>query len=97
MKIEIEELIDVVDKLNEKIENVNTENYVTPFSFIYATYFYGIKYNEEFIWSSEDDERKYMDELDEYEDLYTFCIKEVLKICELNKKIYKLLKSEEES
>lgn len=59
---EIKECMDVVDILNNEFYDKTKNEEVLPFAFLYATHFYGITYFQDsnFVWSSEDDTRKYV-------------------------------------
>lgn len=75
---EIKEYIEVVDALNEILfdENLEAEFY---FSLETTTYFSAIKFMDYVLWCSENDERKYIEEIDDYEPLLGFCQKEFNK------------------
>jgi hypothetical protein len=73
--------LDIVEDLNNDIADRNGLEYYMPFEFKSigwqgsAIYFMGV-----FLWSEENDERDYIENLDEKEDLKEFIIKQSLKI-----------------
>lgn len=73
--------LDIVEDLNNDISDRNGLEYYMPFEFKSigwqgsAIYFMGV-----LLWSEENDERNYIEETDEKEDLRDFIIKESLKI-----------------
>lgn len=94
MNIDVNELIEVVNKLNDKI--FNDLNNDSIFELHYSDYYCSIFLDEFFIWSSEEEEREFNDELNEYEDLYLFCIKKIKNIISKYKKIVNNLEDYEE-
>lgn len=70
--------IDVVDKLNDSLwgeEVLHEENFHQTFSYRYYSTFEQIYYNDILIWCSENEEREWLEENNDYEDLYFFCRK----------------------
>jgi hypothetical protein len=72
---------DVVDRLNEDLYNKKPElieKYGWHFAYEYADEAFAITFIESLIWDSENDNRPYIEETDEYQDLYLF-IKDILR------------------
>lgn len=68
--------IEVVDKLNELIWGENaehTENFHLYFSYNYYTTYEQIMFEDMVLWCSENDERSFNEEINDYEDLLQFC------------------------
>ena len=69
-----ENYLDIVDELNNNLtDKATNEGY--SFSYVSNGWFHGIKFNDDFIWDSENDTREYHgEETDTYEPLLD-CIK----------------------
>jgi hypothetical protein len=75
--------IEVVDSLNELIWGVDAEythNFEISFKYVYSTTYECIYYEEFMLWCSEVEEREWLEETQDYEDLLTYCKKEFCKI-----------------
>lgn len=68
----LSKLESVVDNLNEVIPEEYAWNL---FSLHYSTYWSSIRFGEMILWDSDNDEREYIEEKDDYEDLEQFVIK----------------------
>lgn len=92
----IEKLKTVVDNLNKKLwgeYGENEQNSCSAFSFTYSTTIQFIGFDDETLWDSNDEERSFDYDKDDYEDLEKFVVK---KFCEKGNKylvINKLLKT----
>lgn len=64
---------EVVDELNDLIWNEKTEYYNLSFSYRYCTTYEAIYFEEYLLWCSEDDERKWIEDKQDYEDLLQYC------------------------
>lgn len=77
----VEELKQIIDNLNDKIWGINAEyeeNFHLSFSFQYTTNEACIFFEDKVLWSSESEEREWIDE--NYEDLEQYCIKQFCKL-----------------
>jgi hypothetical protein len=84
--------IEVVDELNDLIWGKNAEheeNFHLGFTYVYGTTFEVIQLENFILWNSENEERCWSEENQDYEDLLVYCIKE---FNDLNKKIKRLNK-----
>ena len=86
--------IEVVDELNELIWGENAEheeNFEISFKYTYQGSWECIYYEEFLLWCSEMDDREWIEEIQDYEDLLKYCIKEFCKIGKQMVKLNKLL------
>ena len=82
MKDEIKEAIDLIEKLNDKMYIEDSLWYV-PFEFGFAGWQQSyIKFLGVTIWTTEDSDRKWIEEEDRYEPLEGFLIRESKNIIE---------------
>ena len=68
--------IEIVDTLNDLIWGENAEheeNFHLCFSYHYYTTYEQITFEDIVLWCSENDEREFNEETNEYEDLLQFC------------------------
>ena len=89
--------IEVVDKLNELIWGENAEheeNFEVSFKYTYQGSWECIYYEEFLLWCSEMDDREWIEEVQDYEDLLQYCIDEFYGICNRMLMLNKLLKIE---
>lgn len=87
-----ENYLNIVQELNQLIFD-QSEKLAEVYCFIYHTngYLHSITFNEEIIWNSENDEREYIELIDEYEDLLPFIKRQFANmINDLNKLQFKL-------
>lgn len=94
---EIEKLKEVVDKLNETLWGEYSENSEftdTAFAFVYATGIQLIEFEDEVLWSSAAEERTFIEEINDYEDLYAFVVKRFCKSRYINYKMARLFETE---
>lgn len=62
---------EIIDELNEYIFSIE-ENSVRAFSYMTNGYSDAILFGEEIIWDSENDDREFIEELNDYEDFLPF-------------------------
>ena len=75
--------IEVVDKLNELIwgeDAEHEENFDVCFYYIYRTDYEQIYFMEHLLWCSENEEREWKEENNDYEDLFQFCKRQFCNI-----------------
>jgi hypothetical protein len=75
--------IEVVDALNELIWGENAEheqNFNSFFKYLYNGIWHEIWFEEFMLWNSEMDDREWLEEIQDYEDLLKYCKKEFCKI-----------------
>lgn len=83
---ELLELVDVVDNINEKLSEQLGPNNIDYLEIRYNTWSCGVHFLDEFIWSSEDDKREYLEDKDDYEPFGPFLRKKITEfINRLNK------------
>jgi len=81
--MKIKQLKQIVDNLNYKIWGEDAdyeENFQYSFSFQYATSWESILFQDNVLWHSENDEREWLKENNDYEDLEKFYIKQFCKL-----------------
>jgi len=81
----MENLVEIIDNLNTSIwgeEGENEENFEYNFNYRYYTSFELIFFDDILLWNSNNDEREWIEELDDYEDLEEFIKKEYCKLSE---------------
>lgn len=84
---------EVVDTLNNLIWGQNAEheeNFDFYFSYRYSTGHEQIYFEDKLLWCSENEEREFIEELNDYEDLLQFCIRQ---FCLIGNKMLKLYSS----
>ena len=87
--------IEVVDALNDLIWGVDAEhkeNFDMSFSYHYNTICERIMFEDIVLWCSENDEREFIEEINDYEDLLQFCKKQFCLIGNKMLIINKLIK-----
>lgn len=67
--MEDKKLIEIVMNLNEWLYEVVGHNNPDCFRFSTDGYIQSIEFNQMLLWDSENDEREYIEETDEYEDM----------------------------
>ena len=89
--LEIEEMVEVVDTLNDKIMGEDwVQNLGHCFVLQYSTYYAQILFNDIVMWCSENDEREYNEDKDEFEPLlkyikkvFTYKLQEIYQLNDL--------------
>ena len=78
-----ENVLEIVSELNGMIfDKLGEKQYMSnPLSFTIISdgNFMAIEFEGHTIWNSEDDEREYNEEIDEFEPLKLFCVKQLMK------------------
>lgn len=85
---------EIVDKLNDMIWGENAEheeNFDVSFSYKYNTTYEQIYFEDILIWCSNNEERTFIEDINDYEDLYTFCVKKFYEISKRFNKLYQYL------
>lgn len=85
MKIPIKELVSIVEKLNDTFvqtiwDETKTDPSFTPFEVRVGRGVYAVIFIDELIWDSENEQRKFIEESSEYEDIHDFIVTEACKI-----------------
>lgn len=86
--------IEVVDALNDLIwgkDAEHEENFHLAFTYVYSTTSEVIQFGDSILWNSEDEDRCWLEELNDYEDLLQYCIKEFNDLNKTIKSLNKLL------
>lgn len=86
--------IEVVDALNELIWGKDAEhekNFHLSFTYVYGTTFESILFEEHVLWCSENEERCWSEENQDYEDLLQYCIGKFKELSKTRARLNKLL------
>ena len=85
---------EVVDELNNLIWGDNAEheeNFSFSFSYRYNTTSEAIFFEDLLLWCSENEERDWVEGMEDYEDLFMFCIKQFSSINSDRQKLCNLI------
>lgn len=88
---DIQNALEVIKKLNEKIFDEHSF-YSDQFYLHTDGYNCQILFEDKIIWKNYEDDREFIENLNEYEDLYNYCIKQIRIIANDYLKIHVKLK-----
>jgi len=81
----MEKFVEIIDNLNTSIwgeDAEHEENFEHAFNYTYFGSGEMISFDDIPLWKSNDDEREWIEELNEYEDLENFCKKQFIILSE---------------